>query len=156
MLLYRKPARPSSRPSTLTGLSVRLLSSPSTTLAFQRRSRPKSQPHSHRSRFGRQLTRPLGDSNVGAHPTARDTLQLCHNEFPCLEGRTGDWTSPDDFALRDNAQRIPLSLVVRKVRQRGRASTNSPPLPILPSVCNTHSNSGFALAVGASSRAPTQ
>jgi hypothetical protein len=33
-------------------------------------------------RFGRQITRRLGDSNAGARPTARDTLQLCHNEFP--------------------------------------------------------------------------
>jgi hypothetical protein len=33
-------------------------------------------------RFGRQLTRHLDDSSVGARPTARDTLQLYHNELP--------------------------------------------------------------------------
>jgi hypothetical protein len=40
------------------------------------------QPHSNRPRLGCQLTRRLGGSNAGARPTARDTLQLCHNKFP--------------------------------------------------------------------------
>jgi hypothetical protein len=54
---------------------------------------------------------------AGACPTARGTLQW-HNEFPRLEETTGRWTSPDNFAQRDNAQRIPSSLVATNVRQR--------------------------------------
>ena len=42
----------------------------------------QSQPHSHRSRLARQLTRRLDGSNAIARPTGRDTLLLFHNASP--------------------------------------------------------------------------
>jgi hypothetical protein len=110
---------------------------------------PQPQP------IDRQLTRRLGGSSAGARPTARDTPQLCHNEFSRLEETTGRWTSPDDFAQCDNTQRIPSSLVARNVRQREGALTNTPPSPIVLNVRNTHSF-GLVQAVAVSSRGPTQ
>jgi hypothetical protein len=74
--------RPRSRRSILTGSSVRFPSSPSTAHSSRRMGRKSHNLVTIDPRFGRQLTRHLGDSSAGARPTARDTLQICHNECP--------------------------------------------------------------------------
>ena len=81
---------------------------------------PQPQPHGCRPRLGHQLTRRLGGSNAGARLTARDTPQLCHNEFPRLEETKGRRTSSDDFAQRDNAQRIcSLHILTTRMSEAG-------------------------------------
>jgi hypothetical protein len=81
---------------------------------------PQPQPHGCRPRLDHQLTRRLGGSNAGARLTARDTPQLCYNEFPRLEETKGRRTSPDDFAQRDNAQRTcSLHILTTRMSEAG-------------------------------------
>jgi hypothetical protein len=68
----------------------------------------KLQPDGRPPRYNHQFTRRLGGSNERVHPTYLDNRAARH-DAPSLGETTGRWTSLDDFAQHDNAQRIPSS-----------------------------------------------